>query len=468
VAKRTDGDNEFRLQPRRPRSSNNETIAWSTALRTVFRYASTSARRKSAGLSGKSGARPRRQFNQRCAVRITYSKNKIAGQWRAHGRYIARESAALDGAAGFDRAAEGIEPAKVLDEWQKQNDARLWKFIVSPEFGDRVDLQQLTRELMERMERDLATRLEWIAVSHFNTEHAHVHVALRGVRDEGSALDLPPEYVKSAVRSLAEDLCTRQLGYRTEVDSREAERHEVSQSRVTSLDRIIQRANPLEAEKYFVYLPGLAERKREQAQNVEARLLVLQKMGLASKEAAGSWSVRSDFLTVLKAVQLVADRQRTIAAHRALISDERLALVVTEPRNIKQLEGRVLGHGEDENGRNFGKHYLLLEGIDAKIHLIYHTPELQEARSRGQLRVNSFIELRKRFQNGRPLLDLTTLGDSEALLKNKSYFRRRIQIESDDHKGRIDPLWGGWLGRYRDAWAAGHAQMTKEAMAPER
>jgi hypothetical protein len=318
------------------------------------------------------------------------------------------------------------------------------------------------------MERDLGTRLEWIAVSHFNTEHAHVHMALRGVRDDGSALDPPREYVKSGVRSLAEDLCTRQLGYRTEVDYREAERREVDQSRVTSLDRMIQRANTLDAEEYFAYRPGLADRQREQARNVKARLLVLQKMGLASQEAAGSWNVRSDFLTVLKAVQQVADRQRTLAAHRALISDERLPLVVTEPRNIKQLEGRVLGHGEDENGRNFGKHYLLLEGIDAKIHLIYHTPDLQEARSRGQLTVNCFIKLRKRFQNGRPVFDLTSFGDSEELLKNKSYFRRIIQLEPDERKGRIDSSWGGWLGRYRDTWAAGHAEMRKDAMAPER
>jgi hypothetical protein len=37
---------------------------------------------------------------------------------------------------------------------------RLFKFIISPEFGDRVDLERLTRDLMTRMARDLATRLE--------------------------------------------------------------------------------------------------------------------------------------------------------------------------------------------------------------------------------------------------------------------------------------------------------------------
>ena len=50
------------------------------------------------------------------------------------------------------------------------------------------------------MEKDLGTRLEWVAVSHFNTEHPHTHVALRGVRDDGSVLDLPRDYIKSGIR----------------------------------------------------------------------------------------------------------------------------------------------------------------------------------------------------------------------------------------------------------------------------
>jgi type IV secretory pathway VirD2 relaxase len=452
VAKSTEERDEFKLRPRRPTlGGKNETLAWSTALRTVFRYASTSARRIGAGRSGKLEARPRKQFNQRCAVRITYTKNKVAGQWRAHGRYIARESAAQNGAAGFTASESGVEPSRELDQWQKQGDARLWKFIVSPEFGDRVDLQLLTRELTQKMEKDLGTRLEWVAVSHFNTEHPHVHVALRGVRDDGSVLDLPRDYIKSAIRLITEDLCTRQLGYRTEIDAREAERREATQSRVTSLDRIIERANTTEDQQYFVYRLDVAGPKKEQARNVEARLFFLQKAGLANPAAPGVWNVRSDFVSVLKAMQQVADRQRSLAAHRALVSDERLPLVVTEPREIKQLEGRVLGHGEDENGQNFGKQYMLLEGTDAKIHLIYHTPEMQESRSRGQLAPNSFVRLRKRFENGRPLLEAENLGDSEALLKNKSYFRRKVWRDLSAGVSVNDESFGGWLGRYRDA-----------------
>ncbi len=405
-------------------------------------------------------------------MRVTYTKNKIAGQWRAHGRYIARESATQDSAAGFSNESASVEPAQILDLWQKHGDARLWKFIVSPEFGDRVDLQRLTRDLMEKMERDLGTHLEWVAVSHFNTEHPHTHVALRGVRDDGSVLDLPREYVKSGIRTIAEDLCTRQLGYRTELDAREAERREVDQCRVTSLDRVIERASPDHAgtktNSTFRFEPGASSIKRGQTAIFTGRLITLQKMGLATQPQPGLWDVRSDFVTVLKAMQQVADRQKTLSAHRALVSDERLPLVVTEPRSIKHLEGRVLGHGENETGKEFGRHYMLLEGIDARIHLIYYTPEMEQARSRGQLDANSFIQLRKRFENGRPMLQLSNLGDADELV-DKGHFRRQQWFRSARPSSTTADAWGGWLGRYLAQQAsARHTEDLKRTGSPQR
>jgi hypothetical protein len=67
-----------------------------------------------------------------------------------------RESASQDRAveAGFDATERGINIATRLDEWQLAGDER------------KIDLVQLTRDLMTRMTRDLDTRLEWAAVAH--------------------------------------------------------------------------------------------------------------------------------------------------------------------------------------------------------------------------------------------------------------------------------------------------------------
>ncbi|MGC4052856.1 MAG: hypothetical protein QM757_26310 [Paludibaculum sp.] len=185
--KATDDGREFRLRPSRPRAGGQgEARAWSTALSTILRYARSSHRRRTVPSADKAGA-VRKKFHQRCAVRVMYAANKTDAQWKAHGRYIARESAggAALGRVPIDRENaqnRPLDPARELERWQHEGDPRLWKLIVSPEFGERVDLAKLTRELIDRMEADLGTRLEWVAVTHFNTEHPHVHIVLRGIR----------------------------------------------------------------------------------------------------------------------------------------------------------------------------------------------------------------------------------------------------------------------------------------------
>ena len=218
---RTDDEREFRLRPPKPRVTRNEGAAWSNGFRLLMHYARSSRKTSNRAPGGKGKAT--RPYHQRCAVRVTYLKNKVRGQWKAHGRYLARESATFENdakAVGFNRESNGIDIARQLENWQGAGDQQLWKLIVSPEFGDRIDLSRLTRDLIRQMEKDLGTDLEWVAVEHHNTEHPHVHVVIRGVRDDGESLRLSRDYVKQGIRSIAGDLCTRQLGYRTELDAR--------------------------------------------------------------------------------------------------------------------------------------------------------------------------------------------------------------------------------------------------------
>ena len=92
-----------------------------------------------------------------------------------------------------------------------------------------------------------------------------------------------------------------------------------------------------------------------------------------------------------------ADHQKTLAAHRALLSDQRLQLSAPNWRDITSLEGRVLSHGEEENGSRF----LMLEGTDARAYYLRYTPELDEARSRGDLKTNSFVKIEKTMDEDR-------------------------------------------------------------------
>jgi hypothetical protein len=217
-------DGEFRLRPRRPRRSREESKTWSRPFQNLMRLVRMTSKR-----SGVVAPRPSRPYYQRCAVRLTYSPNRIRGQWAAHGRYIARESARTPGderGAGFSADWDGVPIARTLSKWQSARDPRMFKLILSPEFGDRVDLERLTRETMAETERRLDRRLEWVAVAHSNTAHPHVHVALRGIAD-GEPLRLDRDFVKHGLRQIAEQECTRQLGFRTREDALEAQKRKL-------------------------------------------------------------------------------------------------------------------------------------------------------------------------------------------------------------------------------------------------
>jgi type IV secretory pathway VirD2 relaxase len=456
---RTDDEREIRLRPPKPRVRRNEGAAWSSGFRLLMHYARTS---RNAGNRAAAGGKTRSTpaYHQRCAVRVTYLNNRTRGQWKAHGRYLARESATFENdakAVGFSRESNVIDIAAQLERWQAAGDERFWKLIVSPEFGDRVDLPRLTRGLVERMEDDLGTALEWTAVAHHNTEHPHVHVVVRGRRDDGDALRLRRQYVQNGIREIVEDLCTRQLGYRTELDAAEAERREITETRFTSLDRRLLKDAPgtgSDAEpQYFAVArspmqAGLTETARLHTKHEAARLTVLGRMGLAESTGPNTWRVRRDFEQILRAMQRTADRQRTLAAHGVVMSDERLPIEVLDPARMTSVEGRVLVHGQDEQT---GRNYLMLEGTNAKIHFIHYTPEMEEARSRGELRTNSYVRLRKLPVDRALMLDVNDLGDADMLLNNPRHLGETARQLLKRGIMPTEDGWGGWLGRYQSA-----------------
>ena len=447
----------FRLRPRRRTPQRtNEVRIWSAAFKRLIHVVRMSSRRM-----GRVGASARPWIhNQRCAVRVSYSANKAPGQWRAHGRYVARESATnIDGSkgTGFGPGRESIDVAGLLGQWQNAGDERMFKLIISPEFGERMDLEAHTRALMTLMEQDLGTTLEWVAVAHFNTSHPHVHIALRGITDRGQALHLERDYIRLGIRRHAEDLCMAQLGYRTGLDAEEAQRREIDQCRYTSLDRLIHRnaqseGGTTEGGSHFrITVDPSASALRGflnvQQHHVSARLLVLEKMGLAEPGGSGTWHVRRDFEDVLRAMQRASDHQKTLVAHGALLSDQRLPLQVTPLVSIGDLEGRVVGHGQDDST---GRAYVLIEGTDAKVHFIYQENSIETARHRGLMRINSFVRLRKGFSGRRAGFIVDDLGDAEKLLDSKRHTRNLAQrlIKRGGLPDEM-PAWGGWLGRYQ-------------------
>lgn len=150
-------------------------------------------------------------------------------------------------------------------------------------------------------------------------------------------------------------------------------------------------------------------------------------------------------------MQRTSDRQKMLAAHGVPTSDRRLPVQVLDLRQFAAVEGRILVHGEDEQS---GRRYLMLEGTDAKVHFVYYTSEIEEARSNGELRTNSFVRIHKRFGNGRLTLDIHDFGDAERLLMNREVLGEKARTILKRGVVPTEDGWGGWLGKYQAGVAA--------------
>src|SRR3546814_10425854 len=87
---------------------------------------------------------------------------------------------------------------------------------------------------MAQMEQDLGTKLDWVAVDHFNTGHPHTHVVLRGKNDRGADLVIAREYISHGLRERAIDIVNLDLGPRTDLEISERLRGDVRSEEHTS------------------------------------------------------------------------------------------------------------------------------------------------------------------------------------------------------------------------------------------
>jgi type IV secretory pathway VirD2 relaxase len=140
---------------------------------------------------------------------------KPAGKAKDHARYLEKEAAGLDGEEvhGFTATKDRIDMAKFAQGWDE--DRHYFQSIISPEHGDRLDMQQYVRAVVTRWEKDLETKLTWTAVIHFDTEHPHAHVMIRGKDDRGGDLVIDREYLRHAMRHRAMEVATQELGPRS-------------------------------------------------------------------------------------------------------------------------------------------------------------------------------------------------------------------------------------------------------------
>lgn len=370
--------------------------------------------------------------------RFVVLKGAAARSVATHLRYIERDGVTRDGQRGqaYDAATDAVD-LQAFEELGR-GDRHQFRFIVSVEdAGELEDLRSYTRELMRRMEADLETRLDWVAVDHWDTDNPHTHVVLRGRAGEGRSgqdLVIAPDYMAHGMRMRASEIVTEWLGPRTELEIRQGLLREVEQEHLTSLDRALLRQVIVDV----VDLTGTLD-SRERQTMLRARLQRLEAMGLAERIEANRWRLASGMERALTAMGDRGDILR--AMHRAMKSEQREWAIEASP--AAPIVGRIAAKGLADELHDRG--YLVVDGIDGRAHYL-RLPAGVDLAALQKLPIGGIVEVKPPPRERAVDRNITTVArdgiyrTAEHLAQLKRVNDRDPQSTVDVHVHRLEAL----------------------------
>ncbi|EHK54324.1 relaxase/mobilization nuclease domain-containing protein [Allomesorhizobium alhagi] len=397
-------EDDFRIRPGRIRSTRAQQA------RPFIAQALAAAQKAGGAISrkGKIGPGNRSRFGrgQRAAVqanrlltarsRGAVIKARVVRQsgrnapLATHLNYLRRDGVTRDGekARLFGPGGDDADPKAFAERCE--DDRHHFRFIVSPDDAlEMADLKGFTAELVSQMEKDLGTRLDWVAVDHWNTEHPHVHLIVRGVRDDGENLVISRDYIKEGMRDRARDIITQELGPRTDQDIRRTLERQIDADRWTNLDRQLAR------DAYRTGVVDLAPHTDRQPDEFHAlkvgRLRKLESLGLADQIGPGQWVIADRAEATLRELGERGDIIKRM--HHALTDrgiERGAASYVLAGESLNDpVVGRLVDRGLDDELK--GTAYAVVDGVDGRTHHI-KLPDLEAA---GDSTPGSIVELRK-------------------------------------------------------------------------
>ncbi len=302
-------------------------------------------------------------------ARLVVHAQAVPGSTGAHLRYIQRDSVTREGEPGQAYSATRDVADTEPFEARVEGDRHEFRFIVSPEDAAEIgDLKGYTRDLMARMEADLGSKLDWVAVDHWDTNNPHTHVVLRGVDDTGRDLVIARDYIGHGFRNRASELATDMLGPQTELEMRERVTREVGQERWTGLDRqLAERARDSVVDLRDV---PVAVDQGFRRGLLAGRLQELERLGLAETQRPGRWAVSPKVEPTLRAMGERGDIIRTM--QRAMSGTERPLAIFDADLAPAALVGRIAAKGLADELQDRG--YLVVDGLDGRAHYVALAP----------------------------------------------------------------------------------------------
>ncbi|RUZ78237.1 DUF3363 domain-containing protein [Mesorhizobium sp. M7A.F.Ca.US.006.01.1.1] len=385
----SEGDSDFRLRPGRIRGTRAPKAKSfvNQVLRAAKRAGHADGVSRSEPRSGCSRPLGRSSFGR---GRINFSRNRLFSPSRrvvvaariarhsgkafrsaplsTHLSYLKRDGVTRDGekAGMFDASGDLADDLAFAE--RSKDDRHHFRFIVSPEdAGEMTDLRAFTRDLAKQMEADLGSRLDWVAVDHWNTDNPHVHLLVRGVDDTGADLVISRDYISRGLRSRAEELVSIELGPRPEHEIRTALEKQISAERWTRLDVEIRIA--ADETGYIDLRPqATGATDADSRRLMTGRVQHLQKMGLATPVGPGEWMVGLDAERSLRELGMRGDIIKTM--HQAFTERGQERGVADYVIDAGATGALIIGRLVDKGLQNelTGEAYALIDATDGRAH----------------------------------------------------------------------------------------------------
>jgi type IV secretory pathway VirD2 relaxase len=305
---------------------------------------------------------------RRAIVKARISKLKAGdlGAARAHLRYIQRDGVTPEGKPGqlYGPETDEANGTAFLDNCE--GDRHQFRLIVSPDDGAELAyLKPFIRDFMSKVESDLDTKLDWVAVDHYNTGHPHTHIIIRGKDDKDQDLIITKDYVSHGLRLRARELLTMELGPEDEGGMVFKLAREVDAERFTRLDRALL----IHTDRSFLVISAMPPEDRATHASHMGRLKKLQNLGLALERQTGVWQISPDIEVKLRSLGQRGDIVKTM--HRAMreAGMDRPAgsfAMFDTAKTGNRIVGRVAGLGLTDEIND--RHYIVVDATDGKVH----------------------------------------------------------------------------------------------------
>jgi type IV secretory pathway VirD2 relaxase len=376
-----------------------------------------------------------------------------------HLAYLKREGVTRDGqeAQTFNAESDGADDHAFADRCK--DDRHHFRFMVSPEdASEMADLKAFTRELMADASRDLGTKLEWVAVDHWNTDNPHIHVLVRGRTDKDQDLVISRAYISRGLRERASARVGLELGPRSEQEIRAALEKEMASDRWTSLDNHLQRLADDGA--------GIADLRPGGDGDPEVRRLMLgraaklARLGLADQIAPGCWSIKPGLQGTLRVLSERGDIIKTL--HRAMSrgggepDPAGFAIHPGMPRD--PVLGRLVDRGLLDEIRGTG--YAVIAGTDGRTHHV----SLGDLALTGDAATGAIVETRT-YQDGKGRASFALAVRSDLTLAEQIKARGPTWLDRQLVGKPVQLAEAGFGAEVKDAMVARGAHLVTEGFA---